>query len=383
MVPTVSSAPAKAVARIIAFPYHSPYLVSRATFVADRIQEVLDITGFARNVVVPAWKGTWDDFLDHLPETEDLFGGIATRLVFFDKTIIHPVVPGADVVPPVWISKVAEHVGDAAFRGFACFSRSDTITAGVILFNAGIPEIRLKPVSIDAGLGQKVARSYGELEQQVAAFSDSYVSAGITVEENLSSVVRTVDVGTYQIGNQHFSYVGTQRETLFHGDPGRWGGVAMYVRRGTLDELASWLTVPSLKTAVLQAKALDDAVDLIPGMYVTRANYDVIQGFDETGTFRSALLEQSWRIGGSSPAEVLAAKLLLDPQCDLAYATVDETFSHEAFDTTGMDHRLLTTGSYLWNGVKTYWLMRAHAESITLSDAPFLCREVEEMSNRT
>ena len=41
-----------------------------------------------------------------------------------------------------------------------------------------------------------------------------------------------------------------------------------------------------------------------PGMILSRRNYDVAQGLDAEGHPRSGVLEQSWRRGGASGAEI-------------------------------------------------------------------------------
>ena len=43
-----------------------------------------------------------------------------------------------------------------------------------------------------------------------------------------------------------------------------------------------------------------------PGFFASRRNYDVAQGSDAQGCHRSGVLEQSWRIGGASGAEIAA-----------------------------------------------------------------------------
>ncbi|HEX6362600.1 MAG TPA: DUF3182 family protein, partial [Albitalea sp.] len=48
------------------------------------------------------------------------------------------------------------------------------------------------------------------------------------------------------------------------------------------------------------------------GMFASRSNYDVAQGVDATGGRCSGVLEQSWRIGGASGAEVAALAALRD-----------------------------------------------------------------------
>jgi hypothetical protein len=49
------------------------------------------------------------------------------------------------------------------------------------------------------------------------------------------------------------------------------------------------------------AAGLDD-------FFASRRNYDVIAGRDRDGIQRVGVLEQSWRIGGASPAELLALR---------------------------------------------------------------------------
>jgi hypothetical protein len=41
-------------------------------------------------------------------------------------------------------------------------------------------------------------------------------------------------------------------------------------------------------------------------MFASRRNYDVVQGLDAAGRRRSGVLEQSWRVGGASGAEIVA-----------------------------------------------------------------------------
>ena len=56
-----------------------------------------------------------------------------------------------------------------------------------------------------------------------------------------------------------------------------------------------------------QARAYDAAAEkTFPGMFLSRRNYDIAQGFDAQGRPRSGVLEQSWRMGGASGAEIAA-----------------------------------------------------------------------------
>ena len=64
---------------------------------------------------------------------------------------------------------------------------------------------------------------------------------------------------------------------------------------------------PAERLAVDQALAYHErALDCFAGLMASRSNYDVAQGVDDAGQARSGVLEQSWRIGGASAAEILA-----------------------------------------------------------------------------
>jgi uncharacterized protein DUF3182 len=58
---------------------------------------------------------------------------------------------------------------------------------------------------------------------------------------------------------------------------------------------------------VAQARVYDAAaMEHFPGLFASRRNYDVARGLDARGRRRSGVLEQSWRLGGASGAEVAA-----------------------------------------------------------------------------
>src|SRR5689334_15227524 len=50
-------------------------------------------------------------------------------------------------------------------------------------------------------------------------------------------------------------------------------------------------------------------MECFPGLFASRRNYDVAQGWDARGQWHSGVLEQSWRIGGASGAEIAALEL--------------------------------------------------------------------------
>lgn len=71
-------------------------------------------------------------------------------------------------------------------------------------------------------------------------------------------------------------------------------------------------------------RAADEAY---PGFYASRRNYDIAQGMDSNGKQRSGVLEQSWRMGGASSAEVAALQRFVnDPGMHAIRVSSVETY---------------------------------------------------------
>ena len=82
---------------------------------------------------------------------------------------------------------------------------------------------------------------------------------------------------------------------------------------GDFQALLAAVTEPELHEAIELALAFDCAVSrAYPGFMASRRNYDVAYGRDAAGNKRFGLLEQSWRLGGASPAEIVALEVLRD-----------------------------------------------------------------------
>ncbi|HVL01640.1 MAG TPA: DUF3182 family protein, partial [Dongiaceae bacterium] len=86
-----------------------------------------------------------------------------------------------------------------------------------------------------------------------------------------------------------------------------YGGSDLTVVRGDFNALLAATASGPLHDAVTQALAYDEAArTCYPGFFASRINYDVVQGLNASGQWCSGVLEQSWRIGGASPAEIAA-----------------------------------------------------------------------------
>ena len=78
-------------------------------------------------------------------------------------------------------------------------------------------------------------------------------------------------------------------------------------RPPSIDALLGLDLSDEARLAVSQAHIYDRAaMELFPGLLASRRNYDVAEGLDPRGQRRSGVLEQSWRMGGASGAEIAA-----------------------------------------------------------------------------
>jgi hypothetical protein len=88
---------------------------------------------------------------------------------------------------------------------------------------------------------------------------------------------------------------------------------------------------PEVKIAVDQARAYHTAaMTSFRGMFASRCNYDIAQGVDNRGQWRSGVLEQSWRMGGASAAEVAALEAFhANPSLEVVRAATTEVYATE------------------------------------------------------
>lgn len=239
----------------------------------------------------------------------DFLGGVVPAKFIGTKAITHALIDDAADRPPEWSGVMAEAMGDAALLGYTAFSRADAARAGRAMLANG--PVRIKDVCGKAGLGQSVVHSAVALDAALAEEDpESLAHCGIVLEANLTDVV-TYSVGSVQLGDERISYWGSQNLTTDHAGREVYGGSDLCVVRGDLDALSVLDLPASLVRAIECATAFDRAAHLAyPEVRLTRRNYDVIEGLDHAGVWRIGVLEQSWRVGGASGAEIAAFEAL-------------------------------------------------------------------------
>ncbi|HSV83516.1 MAG TPA: DUF3182 family protein [Ramlibacter sp.] len=236
---------------------------------------------------------------------DDLLGGVVPHCFVGSKAISHPLLAGGATSLEGWNPRFSEQVGDAVLAGYAVFSPDDARRAGLELLRRG--PVRLKPVRASGGRGQHVVRDGAALQALLAAMDEAEIrDHGLVLEEDLVETL-TFSVGQVCTGDLSATYFGVQKLTCNNQGHEVYGGSDLTVVRGDYEALLAICSKPDLRLAIEQARRYDAAVrDCFPGFYATRSNYDILQGRDAGGSWRSGVLEQSWRVGGATGGEIAA-----------------------------------------------------------------------------
>jgi len=257
---------------------------------------------------------------------QDLFGGVVPHPYVATKVITHPLLRPGCAAPPGWSPDFGEQVREVALPGYSAFSRDDARAAGLQLLAGSA--VRIKLASGIGGAGQTVAADAHSLDEQLDALDDGQLRAGgVVLERNLQQVV-THSVGQVRIGRHVASYCGIQNLTRNNAGKEVYGGSELLVARGDFEALLRLPHAEEVRTAVAQACAYHRAaLSCFPGMFASRCNYDVAQGIDDSGAWCSGVLEQSWRIGGATGAELAAlAAFQADPSLPAVRAATTEIY---------------------------------------------------------
>jgi hypothetical protein len=241
----------------------------------------------------------------NITDEDDLFGGVVPEPFMATKAVTHPLVAPDAKAPAGWSAAFGRRVHDAVLPGVSAFSMADATRAGLGLLQEG--PVRIKPVLATAGRGQRVVRGATEMHEVLAGLDTADVpTTGLVLERNLEDVV-THSVGQVRVAGMIATYYGTQELTLDHMGETVYGGSTLTVARGGFDELLALDLPEAARRAIRQARIYDAAAsDCFAGLLASRRNYDIAEGTDAQGHHHCGVLEQSWRIGGASSAEVLA-----------------------------------------------------------------------------
>ncbi len=277
---------------------------------------------------------------------EDLFGGVVPYPFVATKTITHPLVDGQAFAPEGWSQDVARRIQDVALAGYTAFTVADARRAGTRMLEQGA--VRIKPARGIGGSGQSTVASTAELDSVLDPMEPEELSRfGVVIEENLEDVT-TYSVGHVHVSGRYVTYCGTQRLAKNNSGAEVYGGSDLLVVRGGFEALLGLKLAPEVELAVSQAREYDAAASQgFPGFMASRRNYDVARGRDRNGRAHAGVLEQSWRIGGASPAEIAAFEAFdADPALNAVRASCIEVYgeheppAHAVYYYRGIDERV-------------------------------------------
>ncbi|MDV0438544.1 DUF3182 family protein [Xanthomonas sacchari] len=235
----------------------------------------------------------------------DLLGGVVPHAFVATKAISHPLVDGDAQAPEGWQPDLGVALASATLPGYTAFSAADARRAFARLCDGG--QVRLKPCHGVGGLGQVLLHDTAALDAALSALPVHELHRhGVVLERHLQQPT-TFSVGETHCAGITIAYCGTQSVTRDGSGREAYGGSELHVIRGTFDTLLAQPLPPRQRTAVLKARDYDRLVaEAYPGFYASRRNYDVIEGLLPDGSVACGVLEQSWRVGGATPAELAA-----------------------------------------------------------------------------
>lgn len=245
---------------------------------------------------------------------QDLFGGVVAQPFVETKSITHPLVRPDAHAPLGWSREFGQQVHESVLAGYTAFSLGDAREAGRRLLHEG--PLRVKPVRATAGRGQVRADSVHALDQALESLDAQEIGEfGLVLETNLDRVA-TFSVGQIRVAGSLLSYYGTQRLTRDNSGETVYGGSDLVLVDGDFDRLLKLELDDCTRLAVRQARTYDAAASAcFRHFFASRRNYDIAQGVDGRGRVCSGVLEQSWRIGGASSAEIFAMAALREGRC--------------------------------------------------------------------
>jgi hypothetical protein len=273
----------------------------------------------------------------HVNGPADLWGGYVDHDFICTKAISHGLLSSEAKAPEGWSPLFCERVRDVVLAGLSVFALADARPAAERLLYSG--PIRLKPVHACAGRGQEVIHSLDAFEAVLARPEAAQMfSEGVVLEQDLHDVV-THSVGQSFIGDHVFSYCGEQYLTQDGQGEEVYGGSNLLVVPGGYEDLLTLDLPDGVRQAIEQAQVFDAAADeAYPGFYASRRNYDIAQGLDSHGQRCSGVLEQSWRMGGASSAEVAALQSFINhPGLKAIHVSSVETYVDQALPADAIE----------------------------------------------
>ncbi|WP_435656570.1 DUF3182 family protein [Brucella pituitosa] len=242
---------------------------------------------------------------------ENFYGGIIHHGFMATKLVTHPHWHDDDNLPEGWAGNFAAWLQDCVLPGFSVFSHGHALDAAGTLLKKH--KVRFKNPYASGGKDQIVIETVRALDGFLETVSDREIANGLVIEEHVENST-TYSVGLVQIENHIGSYLGRQYTSQDNDGSAVYAGSRLRMVRGGWDALLRQLHSPVAHRIVENARRYDEAARQHLGLVASRRNYDVLVGPITENGVRCGVLEQSWRVGGASPAEILAMEKLMQDE---------------------------------------------------------------------
>ena len=263
-----------------------------------------------------------------IESADDLLGGVVPFPFVRTKVITHSLVGDNAERPEGWSDVFAARIRDIVLPGYTAFSARDAERAAAMLLADGC--VRVKKPLAAGGWGQRRLQTGAELTAVLETLPAGELrECGLVLETDLADVT-TLSIGQVMLDDMTMTYHGTQRLTTDNTGRSAYGGSDLVCVRGGWNALDRLPLPLDIRHGVAQAKVYDEATSEYPGFMASRRNYDVGQGLDSRGRWRSGVFEASWRVGGATGAEVAAlAAFMEDAAVDVIQASSVAAFGDE------------------------------------------------------
>ena len=241
----------------------------------------------------------------NIRDHHDLFGGVVPYPFAATKTITHPLVSSDAFAPEGWSHEFARNVQGVVLFGFSAFTPADLRRAATRVLERG--RARVKPARGIGGRGQTVISSIAEMDAHLDTIDPAELALyGAVIEQNFDQI-ETYSVGQTYVADLLATYYGRQLLTKDNQGANVYGGSDLIFVRGDYDDLLSLELPPKARLAIKSARTYEAAASrAFAGWLASRRNYDVARVVGDDGRRSCGVLEQSWRIGGASAAEIAA-----------------------------------------------------------------------------
>lgn len=259
----------------------------------------------------------------------DLYGGVVPYEFAKTKVLSHPLFQPSYAAPEGWSYDLGQDLLPYTLKGYSAFSVQDAFWTARGLIHEG--PIRIKFAHAAASQDQFVCNHYQEVtDLLLQSRFQALLEQGVVIEEQLIDTT-TYSVGQTEVAGILISYVGEQSQTPNHEQLPTYGGTHLLAVQGGYEELSEVVSTPVLIRAIALAQNYERCIQsAFPQFYASRRNYDVIYGTAWDGSDRAGVLEQSWRMGGASMAELLAISAFLDaPSLTSVQAWTQERYTRK------------------------------------------------------